>query len=217
MAITMNGSFKRGRFDHHLFQKEFEAALGDNVEGDYVSVASAKTEVASNMSLLSTSSEHTAHSEFPDGYNDDTARYLCSHTSAAHCGYHNVPLLECGCASKQAKVPGFRYVVRVLSEKSDASAFCGYDDTRQLILAAFRGSASLKQWKSLLFIAKNHQNLAPVEGYPPNVKVHTGFLLTYASIREKIIASVQKLKEDYPGYRVYLTGHSLGGEFCCLF
>jgi pimeloyl-ACP methyl ester carboxylesterase len=49
-----------------------------------------------------------------------------------------------------------------------------------------------------------------------NCTVHMGFMASWRNAREVVIPALQAAREKYPGYRVHLIGHSLGGAVAAL-
>jgi hypothetical protein len=154
--------------------------------------------------------------EYPEGYNKEVARMLVDHSTAAYCPNCGsvAPIMECGCPSEVDAAPGFVYVQRSYNEKYDASAFCGYDKAKKSIVASFRGTASLTNWKANLKFAKGaaakSMGTTCNHPYPQGAKVHKGFYDTYSSVTLEIVSKVVHLTNEYPNFQVYVTGHSMG-------
>lgn len=153
------------------------------------------------------SSSDSSVNDYPRQYAHDVASMLVQHSSAAYCECHNTPLLQCGCPSEAAPVDNFVYTVRSYNKKTDASAFCGYDPDRRVILAAFRGTVSVTNWKANF----NGKTVRDVDLFPKGVGVHSGFYKTYQSIKNEVIAGVLTVREAHPDYAIHVTGHSMGG------
>lgn len=94
---------------------------------------------------------------------------------------------------------------------------------RKRITVAFRGCTSRKDWQvSADPFLSSREN--PVGASPKRIKTHHGFY-NYLFRRsqdgtnkyEAIMKQIQSLKKQYPGYMLYVTGHSLGGALATVF
>ncbi|KAK4038733.1 Alpha/Beta hydrolase protein [Parachaetomium inaequale] len=54
------------------------------------------------------------------------------------------------------------------------------------------------------------------DGKCDNCTVHMGFMASWRNAREVVIPALKAAREKYPGYRVHLVGHSLGGAVAAL-
>jgi hypothetical protein len=87
---------------------------------------------------------------------------------------------------------------------------------QRTILTAFRGSVDFENWLAdFTFFTTDYPLPSgarnPPPGYPETIKVHSGFLTVWSSVRNDYRRLVRDLVRKYPGYDVTLTGHSLGG------
>eukprot|EP00184_Porphyridium_aerugineum_P003752 CAMPEP_0184699366 /NCGR_PEP_ID=MMETSP0313-20130426/5661_1 /TAXON_ID=2792 /ORGANISM="Porphyridium aerugineum, Strain SAG 1380-2" /LENGTH=675 /DNA_ID=CAMNT_0027158441 /DNA_START=314 /DNA_END=2338 /DNA_ORIENTATION=+ len=151
-----------------------------------------------------------ATSEYPKGYDPDVAKLMVEYTSAAYCRAHNASTYECGCGTEAMYMV---YVGRYQHPKFDSKGFVGINHQAKYIVAAFRGTVSLKNWASNLKAAVIDANKQPglYEQFPSDVKIHMGFYRHYESIGPEMVKEVVNLFQQYPDYLVYVTGHSLGG------
>ena len=77
------------------------------------------------------------------------------------------------------------------------------------LLIMFRGSDSVWDWiKNFLFYKK----VIPYDGTNPKIRVHSGFLKNYKSVREH----VHKIVKESPVKKVVVFGHSMGGAVSVL-
>ncbi|KAJ2725200.1 hypothetical protein GGI07_001462 [Coemansia sp. Benny D115] len=84
------------------------------------------------------------------------------------------------------------------------------DDTKEIIVS-WRGSVVIMDWIADF-------KFAPTV-WPISIKgsfVHKGFLNAYKGASENIKNVVSKLVDQYPDYKIVLTGHSLGGAEAAL-
>jgi hypothetical protein len=91
--------------------------------------------------------------------------------------------------------------------KLNTRAVMGYDAARGFIVTSFRGSSNVMNWLSDF----NFPKVPYVVPGCTNCAVHTGFLSTYNSLATQINEYLSILIGSYPGARIVVTGHSLGG------
>jgi hypothetical protein len=85
------------------------------------------------------------------------------------------------------------------------------------IIVAFRGTYSIAN--AIADLSLNKQEYVPYPGGPDKCKgcgVHSGFLESWLQSEMLIGDLVHGLVRSYPGYRVTLVGHSLGGAVAAL-
>lgn len=86
----------------------------------------------------------------------------------------------------------------------------GYDQRRNAIIAAFRGSCDLRNWiADLTFPQTNYSKCQ-------NCKVHAGFYIAYMEVSSIVKAQVQLILSKYRSAEIYVTGHSLGAALSAL-
>jgi hypothetical protein len=103
---------------------------------------------------------------------------------------------------------GFHKVTYFHNGLVDGWAFLA--ESPDLIAIAFRGTASVKNWKTNLHAAMVHPNATD-----PNLRVHEGFFAAFKDLCEGehgLAACLQQATADEKVERpIYVTGHSLGG------
>jgi triacylglycerol lipase len=102
--------------------------------------------------------------------------------------------------------------VRALAASPPANLHFGWfclDPTNKILIVAFRGTESIHDWMDDFdFIP------APYAPVPGRGTVHQGFQLVYLTIRNNLIALLNKNAAGFN--QIYITGHSLGGALCAL-
>jgi hypothetical protein len=97
--------------------------------------------------------------------------------------------------------------------KTDTHGFVGHSvgESTQNIVVSFRGSVSLSNWITNL-------NFPKTSAYPQctNCRVHEGFYKAWMSVKDVVVAEVQRLLKIYPKAQIFVTGHSLGGALAAL-
>lgn len=101
---------------------------------------------------------------------------------------------------------GFVVTRTIEDKKTDATGFIGYLPSDASIYVALRGSSSAKNWYSDLKVDKVNYTTFP----ECECQVADGFYSAALSITGIMIAEVKRLQQQFPSYRIKLTGHSYG-------
>ncbi|KAI8881421.1 alpha/beta-hydrolase [Backusella circina FSU 941] len=87
----------------------------------------------------------------------------------------------------------------------DIKGFVARSDHDKVIYLVFRGSASVTNYVAdLVFLYDRYPGVS-------GAYVHQGFYTSYGGIRDKFKPIVERVKDEYPSYKIVITGHSLGG------
>lgn len=131
-------------------------------------------------------------------------------------------------ASSSTKNDVSPIVVAYGDEKSEEELVyaVGIENRRKRITVAFRGSVTTQDFMTDACIAmyKRKNPFAKIDGQDEFIKIHSGFwdyLLgttkNEVSKFDEITSIIEELMQQYPDYKLYVTGHSLGGALCTLF
>ena len=118
-------------------------------------------------------------------------------SGAAYCPKELYPMMDLGPVD-------FVYNATLHNGWSDLQRFVGRVLPGGDIWVVFRGSSSVRNWIHDLEVAKVAYATFP----ECSCSVHRGFYQSVLGIREAAMAAVAKLVADYPGSRVFVTGHS---------
>ncbi|KAK4240038.1 Alpha/Beta hydrolase protein [Achaetomium macrosporum] len=98
------------------------------------------------------------------------------------------------------------------------------EEGQQEIVVAFRGTYSITN--TIVDLSTVPQEYVPYPAPPEggaggggkceNCTVHMGFMASWKNARAVVIPALHAAREKYPGYRVHLVGHSLGGAVAAL-
>jgi len=105
---------------------------------------------------------------------------------------------------------GFQALNVFSDNATDSHGFVGIMSSQSTIYVVFRGSTSYINW-----ISDFDTELTPYNACK-NCEVHLGFYGAYGKVRQQIIDAVTAIKQQYPDYKVIVTGHSLGGALATL-
>ncbi|KAF2653939.1 alpha/beta-hydrolase [Lophiostoma macrostomum CBS 122681] len=93
---------------------------------------------------------------------------------------------------------------------TDVTGYVAVDHTNSLVVVAFRGSSSVKNWFTNLDFKLTNTDLCD------GCTAHNGFWQSWVDSRDDILGAIKNYKTAYPGYKLVSTGHSLGGAIATL-
>ncbi|KAF7375336.1 Alpha/beta-hydrolase [Mycena sanguinolenta] len=116
------------------------------------------------------------------------------------------------CASPNGNV----MVQEINEDSTNTQGFVARDDTKKEIVVAWRGSSAVADFlitdASVIRVDYTSPGVTPASG----ATVHSGFLRSYNSVADQVIALVKTQLDLNPDYAVVSTGHSLGGSLASL-
>lgn len=90
------------------------------------------------------------------------------------------------------------------------TGFVATDYTRNLTIVSFRGSASIRSWLSDIILVR-----VPVD-ICSDCTAHRGFWTSWVDARDRVLQAIRAAVARNPGFRVAVTGHSMGGSIASL-
>ena len=94
--------------------------------------------------------------------------------------------------------------------KTDDTGFIAIDKFHKVIVLAFRGSRSKKNWFADLDITRRNTDLCH------GCRVHQGFWKSWTEAAPVVIPKIEDAAKKHPEYDVVVTGHSLGAAVATL-
>ncbi|OCK83464.1 putative extracellular lipase [Lepidopterella palustris CBS 459.81] len=93
---------------------------------------------------------------------------------------------------------------------TDVTGFVAVDNTNELVVVSFRGSASIKNWITDLDFTTVATDICS------GCTAHQGFWNSWVEARSNVLAAVKSVATANPNYQVVAVGHSLGGAIAAL-
>ncbi|KAH7115385.1 Alpha/Beta hydrolase protein [Dactylonectria estremocensis] len=118
------------------------------------------------------------------------------------CHFNNCPLVQ---AENTTTIAEFEN-----SLITDVTGFVATDHTNNLTIVSFRGSASIRSWLSDFIFPR-----IPVD-ICSGCTAHWGFWTSWVDARDRVLQAIRTAAARNPGFRITITGHSLGGAIASL-
>lgn len=102
-------------------------------------------------------------------------------------------------------------IIDSFHNSENATGYIALDNTRQLIVVAFRGTVSKGDQ-----IADLSATFTDATELCPSCRAHKGFWRYWQSAKDRVTNQVVNLTQSNPDYRIMVVGHSLGGAVATL-
>lgn len=93
----------------------------------------------------------------------------------------------------------------------NVAGFLAVDKTNKLLVVSFRGSRSISTW-----IANINFSLTNASSLCKGCEAHSGFLESWETVADDLVAQIESAQSIYSGYLLVLTGHSFGAAVAVL-
>jgi len=133
----------------------------------------------------------------------DTAKTQVKYAGAAYCTENS--LWSWNCTHCTGSTSGF-IMTNYITGDYDMVGYVGVNVGSRSIVVSWRGSSNLENWIANLQIIKETYDYPGV----PGARVHSGFYDIWQSVAANATLAVGNLLRIYPGFTIYVTGHSLG-------
>ncbi|KAL2760491.1 hypothetical protein ACRALDRAFT_2050733 [Sodiomyces alcalophilus JCM 7366] len=144
----------------------------------------------------------------------DNLRFFVQYAGAAYCNSKNAagtPLACSASACPRVEANGATTVASFRGDDTGIEGLVARDDVARLIVLTIRGSNEILNWiTNIDFFFTGCNSL--VSG----CQTHSGFTRAWEGLRTPAINAIRTTRAQYPGYRVVVTGHSLGAAVATL-
>jgi hypothetical protein len=143
----------------------------------------------------------------------DIARRLVAFAFASYCKADVISTWNCSyyCGAGITD-QGFKVTFQTVDPHTDTSGFIGVSERLGWIVVAFKGSDSLPEFLHDAKVLKSKVLYSLVDDSVRNdLSVHSGFLECYRAHAAIVVKVLMGLIEKHPTFKVFVTGHSLGG------
>lgn len=145
-------------------------------------------------------------------WNQNTGLEYLYYSYAAYCNTSQVQEWDCKWC-QESLISSFVPTAFPYDKVINGYGYVGYNPVNGTIVISFRGTeaSSLKNW----IIDLESAELVPYKNLT-GLEVGDGFYTEWNDLMPQVIPAVQSLRQQYPNYDIYVTGHSLGAAISVL-
>ncbi|KAF2000723.1 alpha/beta-hydrolase [Amniculicola lignicola CBS 123094] len=94
--------------------------------------------------------------------------------------------------------------------KTDVTGYVALDSSNSLLIVAFRGSRTQKNWLANIDMVSTDTDICK------GCTAHHGFWTSWTEARSGVLGAIKNATLSYPNYKLVVVGHSLGGAIATL-
>lgn len=133
-------------------------------------------------------------------------------SKASYCDHESILNWTCETCLNYPLLDDFRLFRVYQNDTKSTLSLSGIFPRHRVVVVVFRGTSNIENWvNNMKFLFSPFPNT-----HCSDCSVHQGFLDAFLSLYEEIRGDVSYLLEQYPHYRVLVTGHSLGAALAQL-
>lgn len=141
-------------------------------------------------------------------------KFYAQHAAAAYCNAEGPApgdSVSCGGECDAVMSDGATIVDNFQGSSTGIAGYVSVDDTRREIVFSTRGSHNIRNFITDVLFAKRD-----CSEFTSGCKMHKGFSDSWNEIKDAATSAIKEAQSANPGYKLVITGHSLGGAVAAL-
>lgn len=143
----------------------------------------------------------------------DSFKFYAQHAAAAYCNAEGTApgdRISCGGECDDVMRNGATIIDSFMGSQTGIAGYVSVDDARREIVFSARGSHNVRNFIADILFKKRDCD------FTSGCKIHTGFADSWNEIANAATSAIKEGLQANPGYKVVITGHSLGGAVASL-